>query len=188
MLINGFASHGEDGAGLEAHGHWRSVVTEIVEEFFEILRGCLRGSLAHEGAFWRQPLGPTWVFLPWDTVPKLEQLHGSMREGSDPSVLCLQGSLLHLECSKIGMVVDTALSKEGDVLEAVVVLDNMAKVGVTFTTNILKSLDFKTWLGCIFGAAFRVHLAMIEDRLEPGEILVVVSNDDLKVLSVPGDG
>ena len=52
------------------------------------------------------------------------------------------------------MIVDTALSKEGDILKAVIVLDDMVKVGMTFTTNILKWLDFEAWLGRIFRAAF----------------------------------
>ena len=86
------------------------------------------------------------------------------------------------------MVVDTALSKERDVLEAVVVLDNVVEVGVTFTTNVLKWLDFEAWLRRMFGAAFRIDLAMVNDRLEPGEVLIVLGNDKLKFFRVPGDG
>lgn len=111
-----------------------------------------------------------------------------MREGRDPSVLCVKGPLLHLKGREVDMIVDAALGEEGDVLEAVVVLDNVVKVGVTFTTNVLKCFDFKPWLGRMFGAAFRVDLAMVNDRLQPGEVLVVLGNDDFKILRVLGEG
>ena len=53
MLVDGFAPHGEDGAGLEADRVRRSVVTEVVEEFFEVLRRRLGGFFPFEDALGR---------------------------------------------------------------------------------------------------------------------------------------
>ena len=86
------------------------------------------------------------------------------------------------------MIVDAALSKEGDILENIVVLDDMVKVGVTFTTNVLKWLDFEAWLGRMFRAAFRIDFGIFEDGLEPGKVLVVVGYHNFKLFRVPGDG
>ena len=86
------------------------------------------------------------------------------------------------------MVVDSALGKESDILEAVVVLDNMVKVGVTFTTNIFKWLDFEAWFWRMFRAAFRINLAVIDDRFKPGKVFVVLSDNNLKIFRAPGDG
>ena len=61
------------------------------------------------------------------------------------------------------MVIDAALSKKGDVLEALVVLDNMVKVGMTFTANVLKGINFETGLGRMLGATFRIDLAVFDN-------------------------
>ena len=45
------------------------------------------------------------------------------------------------------MTVDAALDKQGDLLETVVIFDDMVEVGVAFTANVLKCLDFKARLG-----------------------------------------
>ena len=37
-------------------------------------------------------------------------------------------------------------------------------------------------------AAFGVDLAVVDDRLEPAKVSVVVCNDNLKVLRAPRDG
>ena len=58
------------------------------------------------------------------------------------------------------MIVDAALGEKGDVLEVLVVLDDVVKVGVAFTADILKGLDFEGKLGGVLGAAFGVYLAV----------------------------
>ena len=85
MLADGFASHCEDGAGLKADRVGVSIVTKVVEKVFKVLRRRLRGSLALELALRRRPLGPAWVILPRNPVPKVEELHGAVREGGDSS-------------------------------------------------------------------------------------------------------
>ena len=52
MLVNCLARDCEDGAGLEAHGHWRSVMTEVIKELLEVLRRRLRVSRACDCTFW----------------------------------------------------------------------------------------------------------------------------------------
>ena len=52
MLVDGFACHCEDGARLKADRLRWSIVTEVIEEVFEVLRRRLQGLCAFEYAFW----------------------------------------------------------------------------------------------------------------------------------------
>ena len=85
MLVDSFTSDREDRSRLKAHRHWRSIVTKVVEEVFEVLCRRLRGLFVRECAFWRRPLGPARVLLPGNAVPKVEELHGAVWEGGDSS-------------------------------------------------------------------------------------------------------
>lgn len=125
VLVDRFASDGEDGAGLEAHGERWTVVAEVVEEFFEVLSRSFGGPRAFEQTLWRGPLGPAGVFLPGDTVPEVEELHCTVWEGSDASRFGVEGYFLHLQRGQIGVIINAALGEEGDILEAVVVLDDV---------------------------------------------------------------
>lgn len=82
------------------------------------------------------------------------------------------------------MVIDAALGEEGNILETLVVLDNMIEVGVTFTTDVLKGLDFERKLRRVLGAAFGIDLAVFNDRFEPGKVFAVMRDDNLIVLRV----
>ena len=188
MLIDGFASHCEDGAGLEPDGLRCALVTKVVEQVFEVLRRRFQGFFALEDTLWRRPLRPAWVFLPRDALPKVEQFHCAVRESGDPSWFGVEGDLLHLECGQIRMVIDTALDEQGDITEAIIVLDDVVKVGVTFTADVLEGLDVEAKLGCVLGAAFGVDLAMFHDRLKPRKVFTVVSDDHLKVWRVERRG
>ena len=108
--------------------------------------------------------------------------------GGYSSWLGLEGYLLHLECREIDVIVDTALGEQSDVLEVLVVLDNVVKVGVAFTANVLKGLNFQWKLGRVLGTTFGVYLAVFDHRLEPGEVFVVMRNDNLEVQRVPRCG
>lgn len=111
-----------------------------------------------------------------------------MREGGDSSWFDFESFLLHLERGELDMVIHTTLGEKGDILKALVVIDNMVKVGVTFTADVLKGLDFEAKLGRVLGTAFGVHLAMSDDRLQPGKVFVVMRDDDLKVQSLARGG
>lgn len=111
-----------------------------------------------------------------------------MWEGSDSSRFGLEGYLFHLECGEISVVIDAALGEKSDVLDALVVLDDVVKVGVTFTADVLKSLDFEVKLGRMLGAAFGIDLDVVDDRLQPGKVFAVMRDDDLNVLKVSRDG
>ena len=52
VLVDGLASHGKDGARLEAYGLRWAIVTEVVEEVFEVLCRRLQRSLALECPLW----------------------------------------------------------------------------------------------------------------------------------------
>ena len=108
-----------------------------------------------------------------------------MGVGGDSARFGCEGYLLHLDSGEVGMVVDAALGEEGNIFEAIVVLDNVVKVGVTFAANVLKRLDVDAKLGGVLGSAFGIDLAVFHDRLEPGEIFAVMRDDNLKVLGVP---
>ena len=184
MLMDGFASYCEDGAGLEPDGLRRTIVTKVVEQVLEVLCRRFQGFLALEDTLWRRPLRPAWVFLPGDAVPKVELFHCAVREGGDPSWFGVEGDLLHLECGQIRVVIDTALDEQGDIAEAIIVLDDVVKVGVTFAADVLEGLDVEAKLGCVLGAAFGVDLAMFDDRLKPRKVFIVVGHDHLKVWRV----
>ena len=79
------------------------------------------------------------------------------------------------------MVVDAALSEEGDILQVIVVFDNMMKEGVTFTPNVLKRFNVEAFLGRVLGAAFGINLAMSDDGLKPGKVFAVMSDNELNV-------
>ncbi len=111
MLVDGFAAHGEDGAGLVSDGQRRPVVTEVVVEGFEVLGWRLCGLVAAEDTRGGRPLCPTWVFLPRYAIPQVEELHGAVRVGGDASCFGVEGYLLHLDCCQIGMVIDAALGE-----------------------------------------------------------------------------
>lgn len=53
VLVDTFASHGENGARLEPHRLRWSVVAKVVEELFEVLCRSLSGPLAFEHSLWR---------------------------------------------------------------------------------------------------------------------------------------
>ena len=59
---------------------------------------------------------------------------------------------------------------------------------MAFTADVFKGLDFEGGLGRVLGATFGVYLAVFDDRLEPGEVFVVMRNDNLKVQRVPRCG
>ena len=86
------------------------------------------------------------------------------------------------------MVIDAALGEQGDVFEAIVVLDDVGQEGVAFAADVLESLDVEAKLGGVLGAAFGVDFALVHDRLKPGEVFVVVSDDKFKVLWVRNRG
>ena len=86
------------------------------------------------------------------------------------------------------MVVDAALSEQDNILEALVMFDDMMKVGMTFTANVLKGLNFEAGLGRMLGAAFRIDLAVFDHRFEPGQVFVVVRDNNLVVQSIPRCG
>lgn len=117
-------------------------------------------------------------------MPEVEELHGAVREGCDLSRFGLEGYLLHLQCGEISMVIDPALGEQSDVFETLVAVGYVVKVGVTFTADIFKSLDIEAKVGRVFRAAFRIDLAVIDDRFEPGKVFVVMRDDDLKVWRV----
>lgn len=56
---------------------------------------------------------------------------------------------------------------------------------MTFAANVLERLDVEAELGCILGATFGVDLALVQDGLEPGEVFIVVGDDELEALRVP---
>ena len=111
-----------------------------------------------------------------------------MRIGGDSSWSGLEGDVLHLKCREIDMIVDAALGEQSDVLEVLVVFDNVVKVGVAFTANIVKSLDFEGKLRRVLGATFGVYLAVFNDRLEPSKVFVVMRDNNLTVQRVPRCG
>ena len=80
------------------------------------------------------------------------------------------------------MVIDAALSEECDILEVIVVVDDMIKVSMTFTANVLKRFDVEACLGRVLGAAFGINFAVFDDGLEPGKVFVVMSDNELNVL------
>ena len=108
-----------------------------------------------------------------------------MRVSGDPSRLGVEGSLFHLECGEISMVIDAALGEQGDILETVVVLDNMVEVGVTFTADVLEGIDVEAELGRVLRAAFGIDLAVLDDCFEPAKILAIVRDDNLQVQRIP---
>ena len=79
------------------------------------------------------------------------------------------------------MVIDTALSEEGDILQIIVVFHDMIKVGVTFTANVLERFNVEASLGRVLGTTFGVNLALSDDGLEPGKVFVVMSNNELNI-------
>lgn len=186
--MDGFASDGEDGAGLESDRVGGTVVAKVVEEVFEVLCRGLHGSLALEDALLGGPLGPAGVFLPWDPVPKVEELHGTVRKGSDPSGFGVEGNLLHFHCGQVGVIIHAALGEEGDILEAVVVVDDMVHESMPFAANVLESLHVEAEFGRVLGAAFGVDLAVSNDRLEPAKVFAVMSDDDLNLLGIKSRG
>ena len=107
-----------------------------------------------------------------------------MREGSDASRFGIEGYFPHLLCGQVGVVVDAALNEEGDILQVVVVFNDMMKVCVTFTTNVLKRFHVEAPLGRVVGAAFGINLAVSDDGLEPGKVFAVMSDNELNVLRV----
>ena len=107
-----------------------------------------------------------------------------MREGSHASQFGIEGYLLHLLCIEVGVIIDTALGEEGDILQVIVVFHDMMKIGVTFTANVLERFNVEASLGRVLGTAFRVNLALSNDGLEPGETFVVMSDNELNVLRV----
>ena len=114
----------------------------------------------------------------------VEKLHGAVRVGGDSSDFGVEGFLFHLEGGQIRVVVDAALSEEGDIFEAVVTLDNMMEIGMSFAADIFQGFDIEVELWRVLGAAFGVDLTVFEDRFEPGEVFVVMSHDNLKVYGV----
>ena len=82
------------------------------------------------------------------------------------------------------MVVDAALNEEGDILQVIVVFDDMMKVCVTFTANVLKRFHVEASLGRVLGAAFGINLALSDNGLEPGKVFAVMSDNELNVLRV----
>lgn len=109
----------------------------------------------------------------------VEEFHGAVRVGSDSAWFGVECSLLHLECGQIGVIFNAALGEHGDIRQAIVVLDDMMKVGVTFAADVLQSLDV-TDFRCKFGAAFGVDLAVINDGFEPGKIFAVMGDDNFE--------
>lgn len=53
VLVDTFASHGENGARLEANRLGWSVAAKVIEELFEVLCRGLEGPLAFKHALWR---------------------------------------------------------------------------------------------------------------------------------------
>lgn len=185
MLVDGLTCYREDCAGLKANRLRGPIVTKVVEEVLEVLGRRLWGLFALEYAFWRRPFRPAWVLLPRNAVPKVEKLHDTMRKGGDSPWSGLEGNFLHLKCREIGMIVDAALGEKSDVLEVLVMVNNVVKVGVAFTANVLKGLDFERKLGRVLRATFSVYLAVFDDRLEPGEVFIVMRDDDLTFQRIP---
>ena len=103
--------------------------------------------------------------------------------GSDSSYFGVQGSLLHLERVQIDVVIDATLGEERDIFETIVALDDMMKIGMSFATNVLQGFHIEKKLRRVFRAAFAVHLAVLDDRFEPGKVFIVMSHDNLKVRS-----
>ena len=65
------------------------------------------------------------------------------------------------------MVIDAALGEQSNILEAMVVLDDVIKIAVTFSANVLESFDVEANLGRVLRATFGVDFAMFDDWLEP---------------------
>lgn len=111
-----------------------------------------------------------------------------MWEGGDTSWFGVEGYFSHLKCVEIGMVINAGLREKGDILEALVVLDDMMKVGVTFAADVFEGFGVELKLGRVLGAAFGVDLAVFDDRFEPGKVFIVVRDDYFKVQMVPRYG
>ena len=107
-----------------------------------------------------------------------------MREGSDASRFGIEGYFPHLLCLQVGMVIDAALNEEGDIFQVIVVFDDVMKVGVTFTANVLERFHVEASLGRVLGAAFGIDLALADDGLEPGKVFAVMGDNELNVLRV----
>ena len=107
-----------------------------------------------------------------------------MREGGDASRFGIEGYFPHLLCLQVGVVIDAALNKEGDILQIIVVFNDMVKVGVTFTANVLERFNVEASLGRVLGAAFGINFALPDDGLEPGKVFAVMGDNELNVLRV----
>ena len=80
------------------------------------------------------------------------------------------------------MVINAALSEEGHILQVIIVFDDMIKISMTFTANVLKRFDVEASLGRVLGATFGINLAVSDDGLEPGKVFVIMSDNELNVL------
>ena len=79
------------------------------------------------------------------------------------------------------MVIDAALSEEGDILQVIVVFDDMIEEGMTFTANVLERFNVEVSLGRVPGAAFGINLALSDNGLEPGKVFAVMSDNEFNV-------
>ena len=86
------------------------------------------------------------------------------------------------------MVINATLCEEGDILQIIVVFDDMMKVGVTFTANVLKRFNVEASLGRVLRTAFGINLALSDNRPKPGKIFAVMSDNELNVLRVLSRG
>ena len=118
----------------------------------------------------------------------MEELHGTVREGSDPSRFGVEGNLLHLHCGQVGVIIHAALGEQGDIFEAIVVVDDMVHVGMPFAANVFESLHVEAEFGRVLGAAFGVDLAVSNDRLEPAKVFAIMSDDNLNLLGIKSRG
>ena len=59
---------------------------------------------------------------------------------------------------------------------------------MAFTADIFKSLDIKAKVGRVLRAAFGIDLAVIDDGFEPGKVLAVMRDYNLKVWRVSRRG
>ena len=79
------------------------------------------------------------------------------------------------------MVIDAGLSEKSNILEALVILDDVVKVGMTFTADVWEVLDLEAKLGCVLRAAFGIDPAVLDDWLKPVKVFTVMCDDDLEV-------
>ena len=166
VLLDRVFVDGKESSGLEAHrGRYRPAW----EEYLPIFGGGPCGvHTLHRG-----PLHPAGVFFPWNTIPVVEGLQLTEREGGDLARLGLERVGSYLTWAHRDVVVDTALEEDCDVGERVVVLDDMVKIGVPLPADVGDGMVWEG--GGVLLAALGVDDALVHVVGKPGHVFIVVS-------------